>query len=222
MIFYSYCRFLFLQVLLANIFFFLFVVITCLWSIFTSMFQDESFFKMFIFIFSTLIKYSRIKEGIFLHISLSQYFIFAFFKIQELILHIDSLIIFDDNDFIIRVVTFILKSTEFLHVDLFGTVFLVNLHSVNFKFFCIFKGYEFFLEAVFIVTNVMWYFEMDFQFVIIFVVSVFLLFSTDIASVVFQVNMYSKLVFVKEIFWAEFTIWMHERDISKLVYISFL
>ena len=117
---------------------------------------------------------------------------------------------------------FILETAQLFHVDLFGAIFLVDLHSVNFQLFSIFEGYKFLLKAVFIVADVMRYFEVDFKFVVVFIIPVFFLFSADIADVVFEVDVHSKLILVEEISRAEFAVGVHESNISELVDVSLL
>ena len=139
-----------------------------------------------------------------------------------MVFHIDSFLILDDNDLVIRVVSFILETAQLFHVDLFGAIFLMDLHSVNFQFFSIFEGYKLLLKAVFIVADIVRYFEVDFKFVIVFIVPVFFLFSANIADVVFEVDVHSEFILIEEIFRAKFTVGVHKRDISKLVDVSFL
>ena len=177
---------------------------------------------MFIFVLSTVIEDSGVEDRILLHISLSKSFVFAFFKVEKLILHINAFLVLDDNDLVIRVVSFILETAQLFHVDLFGAIFLVDLHSVNFQLFSIFEGYKFLLKAVFIVADVMRYFEVDFKFVVVFIIPVFFLFSADIADVVFEVDVHSKLILVEEISRAEFAVGVHESNISELVDVSLL
>ena len=98
----------------------------------------------------------------------------------------------------------------------------MDLHSVNFQLFSIFEGYKFLLKAVLIVADVVWYFEVNLKFVVVFIVSVFFLFSANVAGVVFKVDVHSEFILIKEISWAEFTVGVHKSDISKLVDVSLL
>ena len=93
---------------------------------------------------------------------------------------------------------------------------------MNFQLFSIFEGYKFLLKAVLIVADVMRYFEVDFKLVVVFIVPVFFLFSADIADVVFEVDVHSKLILVEEISRAEFAVGVHESNISELVDVSLL
>jgi len=71
-----------------------------------------------------------------------------------LVLHVDALLVFDDYDLVIWVVSFILETTQLLHIDFFLSILIMSLHTVQPQFFSIFKGNEFFCKAIFVVTNV--------------------------------------------------------------------
>lgn len=58
------------------------------------------------------------------------------------------------------------------------------------------------------------------QTVIVFIVTVLLLFTANVADDVFYVDMPSELVFIEEVTRAEATIGVHKSDISKLVDVS--
>jgi len=66
---------------------------------------------MLIFIKFAIIKVPDIEILILLLISFSKNSIFTFFQCEELTLHIDTLFVFDDNNFIICTLPFILEST---------------------------------------------------------------------------------------------------------------
>lgn len=63
---------------------------------------------------------------------------------------------------------------------------------------------------------------MSFEAVIVFVVAVLLLFSTNVACHVLQVDVHSELVFVEEVLCAEFAIGVHEGYVTELVDVSLL
>lgn len=65
-------------------------------------------------------------------------------------------------------------------------------------------------------------FIVHFETIIVFVISILLLFATDIAGHMLQVYMDTKLILVEEIPWTKFTKWMHKRDIAELVNITLL
>lgn len=63
---------------------------------------------------------------------------------------------------------------------------------------------------------------MSLKFVVIFVVSISFLFTTDMAEHMFQVDVYSELILIKEIAGAESAVRVHECDISELINIALL
>lgn len=63
---------------------------------------------------------------------------------------------------------------------------------------------------------------MYFQTVIVFVVTVLVLFAADVADHVFQVDMPSELVFVEKVTGAEAAVGVHEGDVAELVDVSLL
>ena len=63
---------------------------------------------------------------------------------------------------------------------------------------------------------------MYFEFVVIFVVSISLLFATDVTYHMLQIDVYSELVLIEEIFGAEFAKGVHKSDVSELINISLL
>ena len=95
------------------------------------MFQDKSLLKVFIFVHFRIEENSGVEKDISLLVCLSQSFIFAFFEVKELVFHVNSLFIFDYDDLIIRIVSFILESTKFFYIDLLiGETFIVHLQAM--------------------------------------------------------------------------------------------
>lgn len=74
------------------------------------MLEDKGFFEVLILVHLGLIEDSGVEQDIGLLVSLTEGFIFAFFEIEELILHIDSFLILDNDDLIIRVVSLVLET----------------------------------------------------------------------------------------------------------------
>ena len=187
------------------------------------MFQNKSLLKVFIFVHFGIEEYSGVEKHISLLVCLSQSFIFAFFEVKELVFHVNTLFIFDYDDLIIRIVSFILESTKFFNIDLFiRKSFIVHLQAMQAQLFSIFKRNKLFSQAILVITNIMRYFVMYFQTVIIFVISILFLFSTYIAQNVLYIYMASKLIFIKEVFAAETAVRMHECYITEFVNISLL
>ena len=131
LVFFGYHRFLLLQLLLADIFL-LFVARRCLGPILVSVLEDKSVFKVLIFITVALIEHSRIKECVFLLICFSKSLVFALLQIEELVLHVYTLFVFDYYDLAIRIVALILEPAKLFHIDLLSTHFVMNLHSMHF------------------------------------------------------------------------------------------
>jgi hypothetical protein len=139
-----------------------------------------------------------------------------------LIFHINTLIVFENNFFIIWTMPFVLKSTKLFDVNFFINRSLMYMHSMNFKLICSFKCNKFFIKAIFLHTNVMRHFEMGLEIQIIFVVSIFLLWTTYITNNMLKIDMYSKFIIIEKVFFTKFTIWMQKYYISKLINITSL
>lgn len=90
------------------------------------------------------------------------------------------------------------------------------------KLICVPEGDELLFKAVLVITNVVWYFVVDFQTVVVFVVAIPLLLCTDTAGHVLEVDVNSELVFVEEVFWTELAVRVQEGDIAELIDISLL
>lgn len=97
---------------------------------------------MVIFVNIALIEHPWVQDQVHLLISFPQSFVLALFQVQELVLHINSLFVLNENDFIVRVVSLVLEATKLTHIDLLLPQFLVHLHSVQFQLFCVFEGNE--------------------------------------------------------------------------------
>lgn len=88
--------------------------------------------------------------------------------------------------------------------------------------FRILKGNKLLLETILIIAQIMRHPEMYLQTVVIFIVTIFLLFATDIAQIVLYVNMASELVLVEVVLMAETAVRMHECYIPELIDVSLL
>ena len=186
------------------------------------MFEDEGFLEVLILVFCTFVEHSWVKDDILLSIGLSQGFVFTFLEIEELILHIDSFLVLDDYDLVVRVVAFILEPAQFLHVDFLLPILIMGLHTMQPQLLGILEGDELLSKAVLVVTDVMRYLVVRFKFIVVFVVAVSFLLAANVTEHVLQIDVNSKLVLVEEVTGAEFAVWMHEGHIAELIDISFL
>ena len=91
---------------------------------------------------------------------------------------------------------------------------------MNLQLFSSFESDELFGDTVWIWTDVVTDFVMIFQILIAFVVDVFVGWTADWAVNMFNIDVDSELVLIKKVFVAEFTIWVHEGNISWLIEVS--
>lgn len=64
--------------------------------------------------------------------------------------------------------------------------------------------------------------KMNFQTIVILIVSVLLLLATDITKIMIHINMSLELILIEVVLMAETAIWMHKGYIAKLIDISLL
>lgn len=185
--------------------------------------ESKGVLEMGILVVDHLVEYSGVQQSVFLLVSLPQSFVLAFFEVEELALHVDSLIVLDDNDLVVRVVSFVLEPAEFLHINfLIAAILVVDLHAMDFEFFCIFEGDKLLGETVLVVANIVGYLVVGFHRVVVFVVAVFLLFAAHVAQEMLEVDVHPELVLVEEMPGTEFAVGVHEGDVSELVDVPLL
>jgi hypothetical protein len=178
---------------------------------------------VFVFVLLTFIKYPGIKDDVVLLIGLPECFVLALLEIKELILHVNALLVLYDDNFVIRVMSFVLESAKLFYINLFVRIsFIVHLQTMEAQLLCILKRYEFLCQAILIVADEVRYFIMDFHTIVVFIITIFLLFPANITKYVLHIYMSFELVLVKEILVAKFTKGMHESYITKLINVSLL
>lgn len=120
------------------------------------MLENEGLFKVLVLVHPTLIEDPRVKQYISLGIGLPKCFILTFFEIEELVLHIDALLILNDDDFIIGIMALILEPTKLLDIYFFiGKALVMHLQSMQSQLFSILKGNELLSEAIFVIADIM-------------------------------------------------------------------
>jgi hypothetical protein len=110
---------------------------------------------MLILIKPTVKEIPDIKYPILLLISLPQGSILRLLQPQKLILHINTLLIFDNDSLVIRIMPLILEPTQLLDINLLARLPFMNLHPVNLQLIRSLECYKLLVQAVLFHTKVM-------------------------------------------------------------------
>jgi hypothetical protein len=78
--------------------------------VFGPMLEDEGLFEVLIVVHPALVEDPGVEEYISLRIGLPECLILAFLEIEELVLHIDALLILDDDELVVGVVALVLEA----------------------------------------------------------------------------------------------------------------
>jgi len=84
----------------------------------------------------------------------------------------------------------------------------MNLHSMYFELISSFEGNKFFIKTIFFHADIMGHFIMCFEIIISFVVTVFMLRSTDITCNMLHIDVTSKLIIIEKVGFTKITIWV--------------
>jgi hypothetical protein len=178
---------------------------------------------VFVLVHLAVVEDARVEEDVGLLVGLAECLVLALLEVEELVLHVDALLVLDDDDLVVGVVPLVLEPAQLLDVDLLAREpLVVHLHAMQAQFLGIPEGDELLGEAVLVVADVVRDLEVHLHAVVVLVVAVLLLRAANVAEDVLDVDVALELVLVEEVLGAELAVGVHEGDVAELVDVALL